>query len=322
MRSRRYLVKKFLQALLTLVFVLSFNFFLFRIMPSDPARFLARSGRLSAQQAARLEHELGLDKALPQQFVIYVKDTLSGNLGLSFIDGAPVTEVLAKNLKRTLLLVGVSTILSTVFGLLIGIYGAWRRGSTFDVGSLGASLVLYSMPEFWLGMMLLIVFGYKLHLFPLAGYQSDVPVTGLAHVTDLVNHMFLPALTLTLAFLGEYALIIRASLLDVMGEEYVTTARAKGLMDAQVLWRHSVPNALLPAVTLVVLNLAFVVGGAITVETVFSYQGLGLLTYEAINNQDYPILQGIFLLFSGVVIVANLVADVLYGYLDPRVREA
>jgi peptide/nickel transport system permease protein len=260
-----------------------------------------------------------------QQFWTYTKDTLRGNLGESLITypGVSVTSIFAEFAWPTLVLVGVSTMLSTVFGMLMGIYGGWRRGRAFDLSSMGVSLVLYAMPEFWLGILLLILFAVTFGLFPTGGSQSvAVTYTGAAHLIDVINHLFLPCITLTLAYLGESYLLMRSSLLDVLGEEYVTLARAKGLREENVLWRHAVPNALLPTVTLIALNFGFVLGGAITVETVFSYPGLGLLTFDALQNKDFALLQGMFLFFSLAVIVANFIADLLYVYLDPRVRVA
>ncbi|MGI8708905.1 MAG: ABC transporter permease [Actinomycetota bacterium] len=327
MGARRYLLSKVLQALLTLVFILAFNFFLFRVIPGNPTQILARNKLLPKEAVEELERDFGLKESLPRQFQLYVADTFSGNFGISYTFRVPVRQAIAERIWPTVLLVGVSTILSTVLGLLIGIYGAWKRGSAFDLSSLGFALVTYSMPEFWLGILLLIAFaggvGVFPSLFPTGGIETPgADYTGLAHYTDVLNHMFLPALTLALAYIGEYALIVRSSLLDVMGEDYVTTARAKGLREGLVLRRHVVPNAMLPTVTLAALNLGFIVSGAITVETVFSWPGLGLLSYEALRAPDYPLLQGLFLLFSGAVIVANLIADIVYGYLDPRVREA
>ena len=323
MGTRRYLTSKVLQALFTLVFVIVFNFFLFRILPGNPAQILLRNRLVPAEAVQRLTEDFGLNDPLPQQFTNYVGDTLRGNFGISFTFRRPVLDLIKDRVWNTLLLVGISTIASTVIGLLIGIYGGWRRGSAFDVGSLGFTLVLYAMPEFWLGIILLIVFSSTLGLFPTGGIvTAGAGFTGMSAVVDVANHMVLPGLTLTLAFLGEYALIMRSSLLDVMGEDYVSTARAKGLRENIVLRRHVVPNALLPTVTLIALNLGFIVSGAITVETVFSWPGLGLLSFEALRAPDYPLLQGLFLLFSAAVIVANLVADLLYSYLDPRVREA
>lgn len=323
MGTRRYLTGKVLQAALTMLFVLVFNFFLFRVIPGDPAQILARAKHLPVEAVEELQRDFGLDEPIPKQFALYVEDTLTGNFGISYKFRRPVSEVIADRIWPTVLLVGVSTIGATVIGLLIGIYGAWRRGTALDVSTLGFSLVTYAMPEFWLGILLLMAFAAGLGWFPTGGITSPgAGFTGLAAATDVIKHLVLPAVTLILALLGEYALIMRSSLLDVMGEDYLVTAKAKGLREAMVLRRHAVPNALLPTMTLVALNLGFVVSGAITVELVYSWPGLGLLTAEAASVPDFPLLQGLFLLFSVTVIVANLGADLLYAYLDPRVRRA
>jgi peptide/nickel transport system permease protein len=320
--SRRYLARKTLHAFATLAFVLAFNFFLFRVMPGDPVRLLARSSLhlTRAEQAAQIR-EFGLDQPLPQQFLTYVGATLRGQFGVAFKSGQPVSELLANRLWPTVLLVGLSTLLSTIFGLLMGIRGGWRRGSAYDKGTLFGSLILYSVPEGWLGMVLLILFAGGLGLFPAGGYESAAQATGIAHVTDVLNHLFLPALTLTLGYIGEYVIVMRSSLIEVTGEDYIQTARAKGVRDADVLRRHAVPNAILPALTLVFFSFGYVLGGSIIIEAVFSWPGLGLLEYQAINDLDYPIIQAVFLLFSVAVILFNLAADILYGYLDPRIRE-
>ena len=326
MGTRRYVAGKVLQALLTLAFVLVFNFFLFRVMPGDPAALLLRgTGALSRATIEQLNEDLGLAQPLPQQFVTYVGDTLRGNFGRSLASGDEVSDVVGERIWPTVLLVGTSTIASAVIGLLIGIYGGWRRGRAFDLGSMGFSLVAYAMPEFWFGIMVLLAFaggvGFLPAIFPTGGYETaGADLTGFAHVVDVLNHLALPWITLTVAYLGEYALIMRSSILDVRGEDYVLAARAKGLRDRQVLWRHAVPNALLPTFTLTFLSLGFVFAGAITIEYVFSWPGLGQLTVTAIDDKDFPLLQALFLLFSGAVIVFNLIADLLYAYLDPRVR--
>lgn len=318
-----YILRKVFQALLTLVFVLVVNFFLFRVLPGDPAKSVARSLKLSLEDTQRLRVAFGLDKPVfPDQFVLYVKNTVTGNLGTSYITARPVTESIANRVWWTLLLVGTGTLFATTFGIMIGIKGAWRRGGRFDVGSLGGSLVLYSMPEAWLGMMLLTFFAVTLHLFPVGGAQSAPPPEGLVpKVVDILNHLFLPCLTLTLGYIGEYSIIMRAALLETIGEDFVGTARAKGLRDKDVRRHHAVPNALLPIVTLVVLNLGYILGGVIVIEYIFSYPGLGQFSVGAIKANDFPVIQGVFLLSSAAVIFANLVADLLYVYLDPRVRE-
>jgi peptide/nickel transport system permease protein len=323
--GQRHVGGKVVGAILSLAFVLVFNFFLFRVLPGDPAKTLTRNRLVSTEQLEVLRQSFGLDKPLPQQFATYVGDTLRGDLGISYKFRQPVSTVIGERVWPTVLLLGLSTLLSTVIGLFIGIRGAWRRGSVFDRGSLAVSLALYAMPEFWLGILLLIAFAVGVGpipgIFPTGGMTSaGVELASPAGLVDLASHLFLPCLTLTLAYIAEYALVMRSSLLDELGEDYLTTARAKGLREALVRRRHAVPNALLPTTTLIFLNLGFVVSGAITIETVFSWPGLGLLSYEALRTPDYPLLQGVFLLFSAAVIVANVVADLLYAYLDPRVR--
>jgi peptide/nickel transport system permease protein len=321
-------VRKVVQAFVTLVAILIFNFFLFRVWsPGDPVSFLTRGQGANISQSERqaLIEEYGLDESTWGQFAEYLKDTATGKLGASsFFQGEPVMDVFLRYLGPTLLLVGVSTVASMILGLWMGIRSGWRRGSLFDRTSMVGSLVLYSMPEFWLGMLLLLLFSTTLGWFPVGGRISTnaSELSGFAYVRDVLNHLFLPALTLTLAYIGEFYLVMRSSLLDVLGEDYITTARAKGVRENDVLNRHAVRNGLLPTVTLIALSFGYVIGGAITVEVVFSYQGLGLLTYTAILAKDYWLLQGLFLFFTAAVILFNLVSDFVYAYLDPRVREA
>lgn len=320
MGSRRYVVRKGLQAFVTLVFVLTANFFLFRVLPGDPVGLLARSQRLTEQDVARLRAELGLDQPLARQYVTYVTETATGNLGVSLRTARSVTSTIWSRTGPTLLLVGLGTLFATVIGVWIGIRGGWRRGSMFDTTTLYGSLALYSIPEGWLGMLLLLALSGVLGLFPAGGYESG-GLTGTARFVDVLNHLFLPVLTLTLGYVGQYAIIMRSSMIDVTQEDFVTSARAKGVPEHQVRRAHVVPNAFLPTFTLIFLNFGFVLGGAVVVEAVFSWPGIGLLTYEAINQLDYPTIQGVFLVSSAAVIAFNLVADITYGYLDPRVRE-
>jgi peptide/nickel transport system permease protein len=322
LRSRRYLLRKVLQAAATLAFVLAFNFVLFRAV-GDPVKLLIRSSlRLDPQEQALLREEFGIDDPLPQQFVNYLGDSLRGEFGYSFISGRPVIESITEKVWPTILLVGTATILSTLFGIMIGIKGAWSRGSAFDTTSLLGSLTLYSMPEGWLGMILLITFAGTLGWLPAGGIESSDRLSGFAHILDLAKHLVLPCLTLTLGYIGEFAIIMRSSLLEVMGEDFVQTARAKGVRDKDIRRKHAVPNALLPTFTLAFYSVGFILGGAVLIEQVFSYPGLGQLTYQAIERNDYPVIQAVFLLSSATVILFNLLADILYGYLDPRVKEA
>jgi peptide/nickel transport system permease protein len=323
----RYVVGKIVSSVATLFFVAIFNFFLFRVLPADPVKQLTRNHAVSADQLALIRKQLGLGQPLPDQFVKYLQALARGDLGISYKYRQPVTTVIADRIWPTILLVGISTILCTIIGLWIGVHSAWRRDSLFDRISTGATLTLYAMPEFWLGMILILVlaqgFGPIPGIFPTSGLitpgENAASVQG---VIDVIEHLTLPVITLTLGYLAEYSLVMRSSLLDEMGEDYLVTARAKGLRDTDVRKRHAVPNALLPSFTLIILNIGFVVGGAITIETVFSIPGLGLLSFTALSVPDFPVLQGLFLFFSGAIILANLVADLTYPRLDPRVRRS
>lgn len=321
----RYVAGKVAGSLGSLAFMLVVNFFLFRVLPGDPVRTLARNRLVSQEQIDELTRTLGLDQSLPQQFLTYLQNTFTGELGLSFKYRQPVADLIVDRLWPTVVLVGTGTVLATLIGLWIGVRSAWNRGSRFDKVSTGGSLTVYAMPEWWLGLLLLAAFAVGVGpipgIFPTGGLTSPgIDPTSLEGVLDTAWHLVLPIVTVTLAYLADYSLIMRSSLLDEMGSDYLTTARAKGLRDVRVRRDHAVPNALLPSVTLVALNLGFVVAGAITIETVFSIPGLGLLTTEALEVPDFPLLQGTFLVFSVAVIGANLVANLLYVWLDPRVR--
>jgi peptide/nickel transport system permease protein len=226
-------------------------------------------------------------------------------------------------LVNTLWLVIPSQILSIVVGILLGLLAAWKRGKATDLGSLAFSLFLWSLPTFFLGIILLFV-GVRYFDLPIGGKQTiGAEYANIFEAAvDLFTHLLLPTLTLTLVLIGEYMLIMRSSVLDVFSEDYILTAKAKGLSTYQIIRGHALKNAMLPMVTLIAINLAFTVSGAIQVEEVFSWPGLGHLTIEAVSERDYPVLQGAFLLLAVAVVVANLIADLVYGWLDPRVTEA
>jgi peptide/nickel transport system permease protein len=321
----RYVLGKVAGAAGSLFFVTVVAFFLFRVLPGDPARTLGRGRFKTQEQLDAFRAEYGLDKPLPLQFLSYLKTTFTGDLGDSLRYRVPVSQLIVDRLWPTLLLVGTATILATIIGVYLGIVSAWNRGRATDRITTGATLTLYSMPEWWLGLLLIAVFAVGLGpvtgVFPTGGLHSvDSEPGTVGYVADTALHLALPVLTLTLAYLADYSLIMRSSLLDELGEDYLTTARAKGLRDVVVRRRHAVRNALLPTTTLIALSIGFVVSGAITVETVFSIPGLGLLSTEALSIPDYPVLQGTFLVTSAAVIAANLFANLIYGLLDPRVR--
>jgi peptide/nickel transport system permease protein len=312
-----------LGSLITLAFVLVFNFFLFRVVQTDPIGSLFRGRNVPQSTLDNLRQSFGLDQPITTQFLLYLRETAQLNFGISYQTRQPVWDEIVAAIPATVALVGVSAVLSAVIGTVGGIVAAWRRNTWKDHSITSGTMVFYSMPDFWLGMILLVLFAVVLGWFPVGGISTaGSGETGIALLLDQLRHMFLPALTLTLAYLGEYTLVTRSSLLDVMGEDYLTVARAKGLRDINVRNRHAVPNALLPVVTLTAINFGFVLSGAIAVEAVFSWPGLGKLTADAIRGPDLPMLQALFLLFSAAVIFFNLMADLAYSWLDPRVKEA
>ncbi len=308
--------------MLTFVFVLVFNFFLFRIVPKDPIGSLFRGRNVPRETLDNLRAAFGLDEPILTQFFYYVRETLQGNLGISYQSRQPVWNEIVDAIPATVALVGVSAILSALIGTVLGIVAAWRRNTWKDHSITSGTMVFYSMPDFWLGMLLLVGLAVVWPIFPVGGIvDAGSTATGVERLLDQMHHLFLPALTLTLAYLGEYVLITRSSLLEVMGEDYLVVARAKGLRDKIVRRRHAVPNALLPVVTLTAINFGFVLSGAIAVEAVFSWPGLGKATADAIRGPDLPMLQGLFLHVSAAVIFFNFLADITYAYLDPRVED-
>jgi peptide/nickel transport system permease protein len=323
--TARFVGKAVLGSARSLVFVTVLNFFRFRVIEGDPVRALGRARHMSPEAMTSLQHTLGLDQPLWKQFFIYLENTAHGQFGVSYATAQPVSSIISAHLWPTIMVVGGGTILATLIGVWMGIRSAWWHGGRFDQTSTAVNLLLYSAPEWWLGLILLAVFavgaGPIPGIFPTGGLHSaDVDPTSALGVLDTAWHLALPVTTLALAYLAEYSLVMRSSLLDEMGEDYLQTARAKGLRDDLVRRRHAVPNAFLPTTTLIALNLGFVVSGSITIERVFSIDGLGSLTQQAIDNIDHPLLQGLFFTFSAAVIGANLVANLLYGLLDPRVR--
>jgi peptide/nickel transport system permease protein len=319
-----YLVRKVLQLVALLFAVVVFNFFLFHVLPGDPTRLYARSGRLTPEVVAQLRAVFGLDKPVWEQFWIYLKELLHGDLGFSYTYRRPVTSIVGERLVNTMVLLTAATLLVTVIGIFLGVWAASRRGSKTDNTTVISSLVLWSMPTFWTGMLLLFAFGVWFHVLPTTGISTPLAnySSPLGLPLDVGRHLVLPTITLVLVDIGQFVLITRSSLVDVLTEDFVTTAKAKGMSRRRVVWGHAVRNGMLPVVTATALYVGIVVGGAIQVETVFSWPGMGELTYEAVLRRDYPVLEACFLLFAVTVIVANFLADLLYRVLDPRVKEA
>jgi peptide/nickel transport system permease protein len=315
-------LKKLAQAALTLFAVAVFNFILFRILPGDPVQLLARSGHLSPEAVARMRQSFGLDRPLGTQFLLYLGNILSGELGISFTYRRPVAAILGERIVNTLILLALATVIVVAVGVIAGVAAASRRGTKVDGALVVTSLVFWSLPTFWVGLVLVIILGVYLGAFPISGMLSPGSAFGWGSLGDLGRHIVLPTITLALVDIGQFVLITRSSLVDVLTEDYILTAKAKGLKRRDVLWKHGVPNALLPVITTTALYVSLVVGGAIQVETVFSWPGMGRLMYDAVLRRDYPLLEASFLISAAVVIVANLLSDILYLFIDPRVREA
>ena len=321
MGTARFVLTKIGGGLVSLFLVVTLGFFLFRALPGNPVRAVSADTRTSIEQLKALRAEWHMDKPLWQQFLYYLRDLAHGDFGTSLKYKQPVADLIAGRLWPTLLLTGTALLLALLLGLWLGTRSAWRHGSRFDQVSTGTSLVLWSVPTFWLGLIMLMVFSVALDLFPTAGMTTPGGVDGfLPSIVDVIHHLALPAVTLAAVTYAQYLMVMRSSLLEEMNADYLTTARAKGLSDDQVRRRHAVPNALLPTVTIIFLHTGLLVSGAVTVEAVFSWPGLGLLTYVAIQFPDYPLLQGTMTLLAATVIVMNVLADLAYRLLDPRVR--
>ncbi|MEU8738953.1 ABC transporter permease [Streptomyces halstedii] len=318
----RYAAGKLAGAAVSLFAVLVTSFFLFRLIPGDPVKQMTGGRQVSSEQIAAMRREFGLDLPLWQQFTEYCGKALTGDFGTSYQFHAPVVDKIAEALPATLLLTGTAFVIYTVIGVWLGSRSAWKNGSAGDRFHTAFALTLYSVPSFWLGLLLIVTLSVGIGpvpgLFPTGGMESG-PGSGLDHVLDVAHHLVLPVITLVAVEYARTLLVMRSSLLDEMGSDYLTTARAKGLRDDLVRRRHAVPNAMLPTVTLLFVNLGNTVAGAILVETVFSWPGLGGLFYQALSVPDLPLVQALFFVFAAAVILMNTLADVIYPLLDPRV---
>ena len=308
------------------IFILVLNFLLPRMMPGDPLMAIYGDEALIAmtpELRAQLVERFALDQPLWQQFGAYLVALFQGELGYSYYYNAPVLSVILGRLPWTLLLVGSSLILSTILGIALGIESGWRRGTKADRAMLTGLMSLNGFPDFFLGMVLLIVFGVILGIFPLYGALTPYSgLSGFALVADVLKHLFLPMVALTLAHLASGYLLTRNTMITILKEPYMLTAKAKGLSQRALKYRHAGRNSMLPVVTRTGVWVGRVVTGALFVELVFAYPGVGYLTYEALLTRDYPVIQGIFLIVAISVLVINLLVDLSYPKLDPRVSYA
>lgn len=321
MSLAQFAARKVLTALITILAIVCANFVIFRMAPGDPIRMMFRDPRVSAERMEEMREKFGLDKSIPGQFVDYMKNLVQGDLGQSFWQQRPVIEVIAERIPQTLLLVVTALALAVLIGTLLGGIAGWKSGTKTDSVIMTMSLTLYSIPSFAMGIVLLLIFSYILTIFPLGGITTPASgFEGFRHALDVLWHMILPAFSIILWYIGEYVLLTRSSMLDVLSQDYIITARAKGLKEKVIRKKHALRNALLPVITITGVNLGFAVAGVIEAETVFSWPGVGRLIYDAVLKRDYPLLQGVFLVFAVAVVLANLIIDLIYGYIDPRIK--
>ncbi len=335
MQRGRYLFNKFILAVITIIVIIVFNFFLFRILPGDPARALVGIGRMKPKTVQLIREQFGLDKPVwldieklksgdlkggfDSQFTAYIKNLSQGNLGVSFANRLEVREILVDRVWKTVLLLFTGEIVAILLGSILGVIASWRRGSKLDVGILVWGLFTWSIPTFFFGIILVIL--ARGHL-P-TGMMVTVglkPEDGWIYWKDVARHLVLPTITLGIGFTSSYMMVMRSSIVEVLSEDYILSAKAKGLSNFEILRDHALKNAMLPMVTLIALSMGYTVGGAIQVETVFSWPGIGRLIFDSVGKQDYPVLQGAFLLLAVSVIGANFLADFVYTLLDPRVQ--
>jgi peptide/nickel transport system permease protein len=316
-----FVLKRVGRGVVTIWFAVTVTFLLLRLVPGDPALAIA-STNMTPEIRAALLAQYGLDQSLPVQYVKYIGELLQGNLGVSFSQGTDVTTALLERLPWTLLLVGSALLVTVAVGIPLGVLAAARAGGAWDrvvqvVAVTGQSLFIPSI-----GILLLYVFGLKLGWFPIGGAYTD-GTYGMAWYLSVLTHLVLPCLSLVVVQLGNYVLTVRATLIEALGEDYITLARANGLPYRRVLWKHALRNALLPTTTVLGLQIClYLIAGTVLIETVYAYPGIGRGIYEAVIRLDFPVLQGAFLLLAATVVVVNMITDIVYGVLDPRVKAA
>ncbi len=324
-----YVIKRTIQVIITLLIIMTIIFALLEALPAKPYQLLMQSPGMTPGQKEAMIKQMGYDKSVGQRYLIYMANMLTFNFGRSFMTGQNVSTLLFGGynekqhsytygrLWNTLILFGIATVLSYLIGYFLGAIVAWKRGSLADSGTIVTSLIFYNMPTFWLGLIFIYVFAFQLGWFPLrANAWMEYGYFSVAYIKALI----MPLTVLLLVSLAGTTLLMRTSMLDVMGEEYIVTAKAKGISEKRVLYKHAARNALLPLVTSFVIALAFTVAGGVITEQVFTYPGVGLLYIGALMQLDLPIVYATLYIITLLVLIGNFVADLLYGVLDPRVR--
>ena len=317
-----FLLRKLLAIFLTFLAAITFVFIMVRIVGDPFSTLVLDDPRITPEQIEQIKAVYGLDKPLHEQYIDFIVNTFRGEFGYSLYYQRPAFDVIMERLPWTLLLLLPAIIISTIFSIYLGMKTAWKHGTRYDVTVTSLALFVRSMPHFWLAIIFLMVFGYYLGLFPLSGCVSaGVEYSSISdYILDVLWHAALPITVLVIRQIGMYMLYMRNSMVEVMGQDFVWMAKLKGLAEKKVMYRHAARVAILPMVTVTAIRFGFMINGAILTETVFSYPGTGRLIFEAIMNDDYFVVQGAFIIMTITVLLANLVADLLYGFLDPRVR--
>lgn len=323
----RYIVARSIQTIITLFIILTLIFIMFESLPSRPQDLLALNPNIKESQKQSLVELFGFDKPVEERYLIYMKNMLTFDFGISFTSAQPVMDLLQERIPRTLLLFGLSTIFAYIIGIYLGALIAWRRGGVMDGSAVVVSLTFYNMPSFWIGLIFLVVFASELEWFPLTGWYdptASLPGGSQGDIGyEIINrlwHMTLPLVVLMLLQLAGTILLMRTAMLDIIGENYMITAKAIGLSERKVLFKHGARNAMLPVVTSFIIAIVFAVGGAVVLENVFSFPGMGALYIRALLQLDFPVAEATLYIITLMVLLGNFVADLIYGYLDPRVR--
>ncbi|OZU89114.1 peptide ABC transporter permease [Virgibacillus indicus] len=321
----KYMLQKIAQYGIVIFIILTLNFLLPRLMPGNPLMYLAGEdvGFMTSEEKQQVLEDAGLNDPLYVQYGSYLKDMFTGNFGYSYQQKMPIIELLSDRIPWTLLLAGLNLVIATILGVIFGAISAWKRGTRTDVNMLTFFMFLSAMPSFWIGMILVSIFAGTLGWLPVFGAETGWSnYTGWERVVDITKHLILPLVSLVLISVTNVFMTMRYSMLNVLGEDYIKMAKAKGVKNRTIKYRHAMRNALLPVATVFMLSLGFMLSGATVIETVFAYPGVGRLMFESVLARDYPLIQATFLIITLSVIVANFIADLMYPFLDPKVGKS
>lgn len=321
MGLRTYVIRRIIYSFIIIYFILTLNFFIFELLPGSPLSAYINKPGITKEMADRLREAFGLNRPMHEKYLIYIRNMFTWNFGESVYYGGSVNGIISYRLTNTLLLMGLSSVLAIIIGTVLGVIAAYKRGKIFDNAIVITALTTYSLPTFWMGLVFQSIFGFWLRWTPTLGTMPiPPPADPLNFWLARLHFLVLPVTVLFLFSYGGYLLLARACILETITEDYVITARAKGLKERTVLFKHVLKNASLPIITNVAITFGFLLSGAIITEGVFNYEGLGTLTMNAIEMKDVPIMQGMFYVVSLCVIIANFIADLLYGVIDPRIK--